>query len=209
MADLTKARLAYQSPAFTNTGVDYFGAFYVTVRWTNEKRWRFLFTCLTTRAVNVEVVPSMDTRSCVMGVERFVSRRGKPAMIWSDNRTNIIGAEKDLGEIIEKWNTINITAELAAHWAEVQSAQCAAPSWHLGEVDPQFWEGTVHHPRYTSPYWWGVEHYFFCLVEYALNARPLNSVSADPSNLGPITPNHFLLGNQATGTHWRWRVRSS
>ena len=66
MAELPKERLAYQSPPFTNTGVDYFGPFYVTVRRTTEKRWRFLFTCLTTCAVHVEVVPSMDASSCVM-----------------------------------------------------------------------------------------------------------------------------------------------
>ena len=82
MADLPVERLAYQSPPFTNTGVDYFGPFYVTVRRTSEKRWGFLFTCLTTRAVHVEIVPSMDASSCVMGVERFVSRRGTPAIIW-------------------------------------------------------------------------------------------------------------------------------
>ena len=39
----------------------------------------------------------------------------------------------------------------------------------------------------------------FCLVEHALNPRPLTRVSADPSDLGAITPNHFLLGNQVTG----------
>ena len=105
MADLPKERLAYQSPPFTNTGVDYFGPFYVTVRRTTKKRWRFLFVCLTTRAVHVEVVPSMDTSSCVMGVERFVSRRGTPAMISSNNGTNFVGAEKELRECIEKWNT--------------------------------------------------------------------------------------------------------
>ena len=113
MSDLPKKRLAYQSPPFTITGFDYFWPFYVTVRRTTEKRWGILFTCLTTRAVQVEIVTSMDTSSCVMGVERFVSRRGTPAMIWSDNGTNFIGAEKKLRESVEKWNIVNIAAELA------------------------------------------------------------------------------------------------
>ena len=113
MSDLPKERLAYQSPTFNNTGVDYFGPFYVTFRRTTEKRWGFLFTCLTTRAVHVEIVTSMDTSCSVMGVERFVSRRGTPAMIWSDNGTSFIGAEKELRESIEKWNVVNIAAELA------------------------------------------------------------------------------------------------
>ena len=48
-----------------------------------------------------------------MGVERFVSRRGTPAMIWSDNGTNFVGAEKEFRECVENWNTLNIAAELA------------------------------------------------------------------------------------------------
>ena len=113
MADLPVERLAYQSPPITNTGVDYFGPFYVTVRRTTAKRCGFRFTCLTTRAVHVEIVPSMDASSCVRGVERFVSWRGTPAILWSDNGTNFVGAEKELRENIEKWSTTNIAVELA------------------------------------------------------------------------------------------------
>ena len=76
MADLPKERLAFASRSFTNTGLDYFGPLYVSPKRSTEMRWGFLFTCLTTRAVHFEVVPSMDTSSCVMGIERFVSRLG-------------------------------------------------------------------------------------------------------------------------------------
>ena len=112
MAELPIERLAYQSPPFTNTGVDYFVPFYVTVRRTTEKSWGFLFTCLTTRAVQVEIVPSMDASSCVMGVERFVSRRGDKLFSLTMVLTLLV-RKKKLRENIEKWNAINIAVELA------------------------------------------------------------------------------------------------
>ena len=201
MSDSTKERLAYQSLPFTNTGVDYFGPFYVTVRHTTEKRWGFLFTCLTTRAVHVEIVTSMDTSSCVMGVERFVSRRGTPAMIWSDNGTNFIGAEKELRECIEKWNVVNIAAELAHKSIKWRFNPPSAP--HQSGI----WERLVRSfkrvlytilgtRRLTDE----VLHTTFCLVENDLNSRPLTPVSADSCDLNALTPLHFLLGEHSTAT---------
>ena len=102
MADLPRERLAFKEPPFTNTGVDYFGPFYVAVRRSTEKRWGFPFTCLTTRAVHFEVVPSMDTSSCIMGIERFTARRGTPSVLWSDNGTNFIASEKELLQNISR-----------------------------------------------------------------------------------------------------------
>ena len=68
MVDLPKERLAFAAPPFTKTGLDYFGPFYVSVKSSTENQWGFLFTCLTTRAVHFEVMPSMETSSCVMGI---------------------------------------------------------------------------------------------------------------------------------------------
>ena len=198
MSDLPRERLAYQSPPFTNTGVDYFGPFYVTVRRTTEKRWAFLFTCLTTRAVHVEIVTFMDTSSCVMGVERFVSRRGSPALIWSENGTNFIGAEKELGESIEKWNVVNIAAELAHKVIKWRFNPPSAP--HQGGI----WERLVRSFKHVLYTILGtrrltdkVLHTTFCLVENALNSRPLTPVSTDPCNLNALTPIHFLLGEHS------------
>ena len=67
-----------------------------------------------------------------MGVERFVSRRGTPVMIWSDNGTNFIGAEKELRESIEKWNVVNIAAELAHKGIKWRSNPPSAP--HQGGI---------------------------------------------------------------------------
>jgi len=36
-----------------------------------------IFTCLTLRAVHVEIASSLDTDSCIHAVRRFVSRRGQ------------------------------------------------------------------------------------------------------------------------------------
>ena len=133
-------------------------------------------------------------------MERFISRRGTPAMIWSDNGTNFIGAEKGLRERIKKWNTINIAAEFAHKGIKWRCKPPCRP--HQGGV----WKRLVRsfkRVHYTSP---GMRcltdevlNTTFCLVDYALNLRPLTPVSTDPSELGATTPNHFLLGNQATG----------
>ena len=104
MAELPVERLGYRQPLFTNCGVDNFGTCYVSIRRSSEKRWCFLFTCMTTRAVHIEIVSSIDTSSCVMGIERFIARRGTPSVIWSDNGTNFVGAEKELLNSIQSWN---------------------------------------------------------------------------------------------------------
>ena len=95
MADLPRERLGFQQPPFSNCGIDYFGPFYVAVRRITEKRWAFLFTCLTTRAVHLEFVNSMDSSACVSAIERFAARCGTPKVVWSDNGTNFIDAQKE------------------------------------------------------------------------------------------------------------------
>ena len=118
MAELPKEQLLFQKPLFTMTGVNFFGPFFVTVRRSSEKRWGFLFTYLTTRAVHLEVFPSIDTNSCVMGTLRFAARRGTPSVIWSDNGTNFVESETELVENIRKWN--EQACELLVHKTYVE-----------------------------------------------------------------------------------------
>ena len=66
------------------------------------KRWCCLLMCLTTRAVHIEVVPSLEAHACLAAITKFIARRGKPIIILSDNGTRF--AAREMREWIEAWH---------------------------------------------------------------------------------------------------------
>ena len=195
MAGLSEERLD-ASTAFTNVGVDYFGPFIVKIGRKNEKRWCCLFTCLTMRAVHIEVVPKLDTDSCLNAITRFIARRGKPSTIISDNGTNFVGAEREFAGYVAAWNKEGIKEhpERGIRW---KFNPPAAP--HFGGV----WEWLVRSCKKAMYAKLGNRSVTedalsttMCIVEQTLNARPLTPVSSDVNDLEALIPNHFLLGNR-------------
>ncbi|XP_062557324.1 uncharacterized protein LOC134222196 [Armigeres subalbatus] len=91
MAPLPAARLKPYERPFSYVGLDYFGPIAVRVNRSTVKRWIALFTCLTTRAVHLEIAHSLSTESCKQAVRRFIGRRGSPVEIRSDRGTNFVG----------------------------------------------------------------------------------------------------------------------
>ncbi|XP_064646215.1 uncharacterized protein LOC135499401 [Lineus longissimus] len=99
MAPLPSHRITVRIRAFAKTGVDYAGPYLVKIsRKTNAKRWLCLFTCTTSRAVHLEIAYGLDTDSFLLAFSRMVARRGKPELVISDNGTNFVGANRELGE---------------------------------------------------------------------------------------------------------------
>ena len=74
--DHPKTRLAHHCRPYTYTGIDYFGPLTVTVGRTTQKRYVALFTCLTTRAVHLELAKDLSTEAAVMALRRMMARRG-------------------------------------------------------------------------------------------------------------------------------------
>ncbi|XP_062565115.1 uncharacterized protein LOC134227557 [Armigeres subalbatus] len=101
MAALPETRVTGTIKPFTHTGVDYFGPILVKQGRCLVKRWVALFTCLTVRAVHLEIVHSLSTQSCVMAIRRCVARRGFPETFYSDNGTNFLGASNLLAKQIQ------------------------------------------------------------------------------------------------------------
>ena len=194
MADIPEERLD-ASTAFTNVGVDYFGPFTVKIGQRNEKRWCCLFTCLTVRAVHIEMVPKLDTDSCLNAILRFIARRGKPSKIISYNGTNFVGAEREFAEYVAAWNKERIEEHLIQQGIRWKFNPPAAA--HFGGV----WERLVRSCKKAMYAVLGnrsvtedILSTTMCIVEQTLNARPLTPVSSDVNDLEALTPNHFLLG---------------
>ena len=114
MARLPESRLAAFVRPFTFTGMDYFGPLLVTVARHHEKRYGVLFTCMTTRAVHLELAGSLTTDSALMAIRRMISRRGQPKKIHSDNGTNLRGADNELRSALAELDQDRIAAEMSA-----------------------------------------------------------------------------------------------
>ena len=104
MADLPEDRLIPEKPPLTFVGVDYFGRLEVKQRRSRVKRYGYLSTYLTTRAIHIEIAHSFGTDSMVNALRSFISIRGCPERIRSDQGTNLIRVDEALKEVIKGWN---------------------------------------------------------------------------------------------------------
>ena len=96
MANLLPEHCNLSEHPFTNTGVDLCGPFYATQVRSSVKRYACVYTRFSIHAVHIEMLSNLDTDAFINGLLRFVSRRGFPALVWSDNGTNFVGAETEL-----------------------------------------------------------------------------------------------------------------
>ena len=101
MADLPSDRFK-ECPPFTVCGIDHFGPFIIKERRKELKRYGSLFTCLSSRAVHIEVSHSLETDSFIQALRRFIARRGNVRSLYSDNATNFVGASRELKEAISE-----------------------------------------------------------------------------------------------------------
>lgn len=194
MASLPEDRLLPNKTPFTNVGVDYFGPFDIKRGRSTVKRYGVLFTCLTIRAVQIEIADSLNTDSCINALRRFISRRGQVSVMRSDNGTNFVGAERELREALRNLdhNKIgNTMLQRGIKW--IFNSPAAS---HQGGV----WERQIRTVRKILDALLKEQtiiddslHTIMCEVESIVNNRPITSTSEDPNDLEPLTPNHLLL----------------
>lgn len=194
MANLPVDRITPSKPPFAHTGVDCFGPFEVKRGRTTVKRYGVLFTCLTIRAIHLEVASSLDTGSFINALRRFISRRGQPEEIRSDNGGNFVKGEKELREAVKEWNQSQIHNYLLQR--NIKWIFNPLTGSHHGGV----WERCIRTTRKVIKALMteqvlddeGISN-LMCEVEAIVNGRPITKCSDDPRDMEPLTPNHLLL----------------
>ncbi|XP_062704409.1 uncharacterized protein LOC109433030 [Aedes albopictus] len=196
MADLPPGRLAAFCQPFTHVGIDYFGPIEVVNGRKHEKRWGMLATCLTIRAIHIELVHSLSTDSCIMAIRNFIARRGQPRKIYSDRGTNFVGANRELQNLQTTVNHDEIMREFTTTETEWVFNPPLAP--HMGGS----WERLIRTVKNnlsavcsTKALTDEVLRNLLIEIENVVNCRPLTHVPVDDDSGPALTPNHFLVGS--------------
>lgn len=186
MAELPQIRIKL-APPFQHVGVDMAGPYILKITdkfnmntraptLPDMKGWIAVFVCLVTRAVHLEPTEGMSTDDFLQAYQRFVSRRGNPAIVFSDNGTNFVGAQGELKKFknVKMWESEEIQDFVHAQETEWHFITPSAP--HDGGV----WKAAVKSMKYHLKRVMGSQKYslqgittLLTSVETCLNSKPL------------------------------------
>ncbi|XP_059223375.1 uncharacterized protein LOC131997094 [Stomoxys calcitrans] len=198
MSALPPERVDISRP-FTHTGLDFAGPFEIksySGRFCRiSKGYACIFICFATKAIHLEATSDLSTNTFLAAFSRFVSRRGCPLHLHSDNGTNFVGASKVLAKNFLQSSKQSIESNYAHQKIEWHFIPPGAP--HMGGL----WEAGVksfktHFRKVAANFKHTFEEFQTLLskIEACLNSRPLCSISQESSDFSALTPGHFLIG---------------
>ena len=199
MADLPADR-AECSPPFTYVGVDIFGPFLVKNRRTVIKRYGAIYTCLTTRAVHIEMTYNLTTDAFIHSLRKFMAIRGPVRLIRCDNGTNFVGANQELCQAMKTIQSDSLRNFTLENNCDIEFRTNPPSASHMGGA----WERLIRVVRSVLS---GIldQHStrlddcslstFLYEAAAIINTRPLSLEHVtDPDHPEPLTPNHLLTG---------------
>lgn len=198
MAPLPKERLDGQVP-FQHVGLDYLGPFLISGfdkgTKTTQKVWIALFSDFLTRAVHLELVLNLTTEEVLNAIRLFISRRGMPSSMYSDNQTSFKAADKELKTLLSKikWSSISrFATEKGFSWRYT-----LPHTPHLNGLVERMVKSVKSSLRKVfaqTTLTFRQLSIILAEVESIVNSRPLSPVSED--NPVPITPFQLIYGRK-------------
>jgi len=95
---LPQDQVSSQAP-FSMTGVDFAGPLYAKLAGQSVKTYICLLTRGSNRAIHLELTSDLAASSFLLAFRRFVSRRGLPLTMMSDNAKTFKSVSQDITKI--------------------------------------------------------------------------------------------------------------
>lgn len=190
------------APPFHITGIDYTGHFTLRDRrgrgYKTYKCYVAIFVCFATKAIHIELITGLSTEAFLGTLRRFISRRGRPRELISDNSTTFRGANNELGELFNFFNVYFNDVDSFCVDQGIKWNFIPVYSPHMGSL----WESAVrickfHLKRVLGQSLLTYEEFVTVLVqvEGIVNSRPLCPIPySDSEVIQTLTPAHFLIG---------------
>ena len=174
--------------AFTNIGIDFAGPVYVKDIYRKSDNMNnayiVLYTCASSRAVHLDLVPRLTTEAFVRSFKRFIARRGIPSLVVSDNGSTFKSEE--------------LKKLLAEHNIDWKFNVALAPWWG------GFFERLVRSTKRCLKKTLGTARISYeellsvvVEIEGILNSRPLTYEDDELRN--PLTPSQLIIGRRLLG----------
>eukprot|EP00057_Strongylocentrotus_purpuratus_P002645 XP_003724933.1 PREDICTED: uncharacterized protein LOC100891559 [Strongylocentrotus purpuratus] len=195
MTELPDQRVAPHTRPFYSTSCDYFGPYRVKItRNTTAKYYVVIFTCLSTRAVHLEIATDCSTIEFLQVLRRFFALRGQPAYLLSDNGTQFIRAERELQKMVRGWDVQKLQEYCADKRTEWKFTTPLAPHQNGCAESPVkscklTFTKAIGDQR-LSPF----ELYTCLKVANLVNQSHIGRIANDPDDGSYLCPNDMLLG---------------
>ena len=199
IAPLPQLRVTPYKRCFAATSTDYMGPLLVQCGRSTQKRWFCVFTCLATRAIDIQVAWGLSTDCCINAFRRFMCARGSPLeVLYSDNGTNYTSTNLELKNALKDLDQEKIHKELSK----------AGVDWNFNPPASSHQNGIVERIIRSIR---KVLHFvlgpklrvnpnddelctFAKEVESILNDRPLCTLADSLDDFGTLTPSTLLNG---------------
>jgi len=182
---------------FSHTGLDFAGPLIVAGKNGDlMKCYVCLYTCLSTRAVHLELVEGLDVEAFIRSFRRFCARRGLPATLLSDNAKTFKSASKEIKKLVRSPKLFEYLANRKVDWQFI----VALSPWMGGA-----WERLIRSVKRCLIKIIGrASLSYFELntilteVEGIINCRPLTYLYGDEDGIEyALTPSHLIYGRMS------------
>ena len=184
---------------FSIVRIDFTGHLMVKNGNKTEKCYVCLFTCSTTRNVNLEIVDDMTTDQFLLAFRRHCAIYGTPSLILCDNAKTFQKGDEEIQKLFQVIEDQTVQHHFAQKRVQMRHIPAKSPHW-----------GAMHE-RLIGVVKLSIKKVLHCAlislpelqtlikeVQAVVNDRPITFVYHDVNDPEPLTPSKLLYGFDVT-----------